>query len=342
MNLHSRQSYLDNFGSFLINSGVFLCAQLRYCVKWNCGWTIFLGLALSLQALSQPPRRLSQTGLYKDHLSKRINPNNLEFSPNFALWTDGAEKKRWYYLPKNSVINTQAMDQWIFPVGTKLWKEFAYQDPKSGKIHRVETRYFKKISETEWEYASYAWLPNQKDAILAPSKGIKNIYPIPHSKLSHSIPSRKECLMCHQGSQDQVLGFQAIQLSGPTLQSLIDTQRLSHPPQTLPRLISSTPQGKRAMGYLHANCGHCHSTQPTATAHATSVHLNYLIEGTQFETDLPVFKTAVGKDEIVPGSPQTSEIIEFMLDKRMPKIGNEIVDLQGVEILSDWISVLKK
>jgi hypothetical protein len=49
----------------------------------------------------------------------------------------------------------------------------------------------------------------------------------------YAVPSRNDCLACHEGPAVPVLGYSAVQLEAPPL-----------PP---------------ALGYLHANCGHCHN-----------------------------------------------------------------------------------
>src|SRR5512141_1865735 len=46
-----------------------------------------------------PPKNLSETGLYSDISTKTIAATNLMFSPQYPLWSDGARKKRWIYLP---------------------------------------------------------------------------------------------------------------------------------------------------------------------------------------------------------------------------------------------------
>src|SRR5262245_14213021 len=59
------------------------------------------GIALEAQA----PARLSQTGLYSDIATRTIAPENLSFSPQYPLWTDGASKRRWIRLPAGSSID---------------------------------------------------------------------------------------------------------------------------------------------------------------------------------------------------------------------------------------------
>ena len=45
------------------------------------------------------PERLSETGLYTDIASDRVADGVLAYQPAFALWSDGADKRRWISLP---------------------------------------------------------------------------------------------------------------------------------------------------------------------------------------------------------------------------------------------------
>src|ERR1043165_6412078 len=59
---------------------------------------------------------------------------NLSFSPQYPLWSDGAHKRRWIYLPPGTAIDASRLDAWEFPIGTRLWKEFSLGGP-------IETRF---------------------------------------------------------------------------------------------------------------------------------------------------------------------------------------------------------
>src|SRR5438132_1116401 len=85
------------------------------------------------------PGTLFETGLCVDHACMQISPGVHAYSPRFALWADTASKRRWIYLPPGTQIDTTDMDHWLFPTGTKLWKEFT-RDDANGMPVRVETR----------------------------------------------------------------------------------------------------------------------------------------------------------------------------------------------------------
>src|SRR5262249_6060034 len=73
-----------------------------------------------------PPATPTATGLYCNIADYSITPGLLPFQPQFVLWSDGAEKSRWIYLPPGTKIDTIDPDHWSFPVGTRFWKEFRY------------------------------------------------------------------------------------------------------------------------------------------------------------------------------------------------------------------------
>jgi len=95
----------------------------------------------------------------------------------------------------------------------------------------------------------------------------------------YAIPAEADCRSCHEGAAVPVLGAGALQLSpdrdplaphaetpetaGIDLRDLIargwlrylPAQLLSHPP----RIVTASAVERAALGYLHANCGHCHN-----------------------------------------------------------------------------------
>src|SRR6188472_1678937 len=75
-------------------------------------------------AVGELPVRLSLTGLHAPGFAESMAPDVRSFRPRFELWSDGASKRRWVWLPPGTRIDTSDMDSWQFPVGTKFWKEF--------------------------------------------------------------------------------------------------------------------------------------------------------------------------------------------------------------------------
>jgi hypothetical protein len=311
-------------------------------------------------ATTEPPRTLRDTGLYSDFGSLTVDPDHLAFSPQYPLWSDGATKRRWISLPAGAAIDGSDPDAWVFPVGTRFWKEFSFEG------HRVETRYLERRADGEWLYAAYGWSPDGSEAELVSEKGKRGAYPLASGK-AHTIPGVSDCKVCHQG---KVLGFATLQLStdrdpgavhaeprpapGVDLRYLVERGLLVGLPrqyqETPPRIAAGSTTERAALGYMHGNCGHCHNEkgplanlelflrQPMApTAHtAMNSTINY-----------PVKKLAPGQAadavlRIAPGHPGRSGLMERMDSRypplQMPPLGTELVDEEAVSLIRKWIA----
>ena len=111
-----------------------------------------------------PPQSLLDTGLYVAGPALQVHPDNLSFQPQYPLWSDGADKRRWLNLPPGTWIDASRPDAWDFPAGTRLWKEFSH----AGK--RIETRLIQRRADKSWLYVSYVWNDQGTDAVLASSR----------------------------------------------------------------------------------------------------------------------------------------------------------------------------
>ncbi len=79
--------------------------------------------------LSRLPARLSETGLYADLAAGTVSPEVLPFQPQFALWSDGAAKRRWIRLPPGTRIDTSDMARVEQPAGAQV-DEAAWGNPE--------------------------------------------------------------------------------------------------------------------------------------------------------------------------------------------------------------------
>lgn len=281
---------------------------------------------------------LSQTGLYDDIAQGALAKGVQAFTPQFALWTDGAKKRRWIYLPAGKTIDTSKMDRWVFPVGTKLWKEFS----KDGK--RIETRLMEKVGEgiQSWVIVSYRWREDQSDADKTLSGGSNE------QNTTHDIPSAGQCISCHGGTSSVALGFSAIQLSHEksetTLSSLAKENKLSHPPKSHFQ-IPGTPLERSVLGYLHANCGHCHHDDNNNAWMNPSRSFRFDLKTTQLgavsQTELYKTGTQAGSGNkyrlLVPGAPEQSSLYNMIRRNEMPPLGVEQVDQKALDTISQWI-----
>jgi hypothetical protein len=111
-----------------------------------------------------PARTLAETGLYSDAAQTQLAADVTPYEVRYQLWADGATKKRYLYLPAGQKIDTTDPDAWVFPIGTKVWKEFT----RDGT--RVETRLIQKTAEGQdgWKYVAFAWNAAQTEAVAVP------------------------------------------------------------------------------------------------------------------------------------------------------------------------------
>jgi hypothetical protein len=205
---------------------------------------------------------LSQTGLYSDIAARTLAPDVHAYQPQYALWSDGATKQRWVYLPAGVKINTDDMNFWEYPQGMKLWKEFS-RDDGTGKIVLIETRILVKtgVGLNDWFMVAFKWNADHKDAVATP-KGEMNV-----DGTQHDIPSQENCTTCHKAMWDNVLGFSALQLShnlgGLNLTMAKALNWFTTPPAG-DFVLPGTDAEKKALGYLHSNCGICHNERGKA------------------------------------------------------------------------------
>ena len=104
----------------------------------------------------------------------------------------------------------------------------------------------------------------------------------------------------------------------------------------------------RVRSYLDINCGHCHS--PTGNANSTGLYLH--LNETR-ETHLGIYKKPVAtgrgsggmKYSIVPGKPEESILLHRMISMdpgvMMPESGRALTHQEAVEMVKDWILLLK-
>ena len=302
---------------------------------------------------------LSETGLLADASGATISAEAAPFEPTYRLWSDGADKRRWFRLPPGTKIDTTDMDHWIFPVGTKLWKEFSL-----GGV-RLETRLVERygLGPEDYWMGAFVWNAEQTDAVLVPD-GQNDIAGTPHDA-----PSQEKCGACHRGDVGRVLGLSALQLSraadpnkiGPTIDDLAARNLLTVPPLALaagsaaPYGIPGDPVTVAALGYLHANCGHCHNENGTAWPD-TQMVLRSVTADHDVATDA-VYASVVGRkvqywrggpsaimNRVSPGDPAASAIVARMMtrgsDDAMPPIATEEIDPVGLTAVSAWITSL--
>ncbi len=312
------------------------------------------------------PSDLACTGLYADWASKTVAANVSAYTPGLVFWSDGAQKQRWIYLPPGTQIDTTDMDDWVFPVGTKIWKSFTL----NGVL--IETRLIWKQPDTTWAYADYRWSADGTSATLL-TAGEKNV-----GGTTYEIPATSACAQCHGGRADVVLGFDLLGIGvataeGVTLASLVDAGRLTAPPPATTIVIpeDATKKAAAALGWLHVNCGvSCHNGEPNAVAFETHLYTKLLAAqlypngaadaGTGKVTDLDPYTSEVGVAaslmpggmqylRIAPGDAVHSLTVLTSIIRgddggipQMPTLVTHIPDDAGVTELEAWINALPR
>ena len=287
------------------------------------------------------PARLSQTGLYTDLAAGVLAPAAEAYAPRFELWSDGASKRRWLWLPPGAQIDTSDMDAWQFPVGTKFWKEFTRDEV------RVETRLLQR-QPSGWIGVAYLWQRDGTDAIAAPYGAIDA------AGTPHDVPASNECDACHGGRSSYVLGFSALQLAMPAepdslnLDELIRLDLVSDIPPATPRVPGNETE-QAALGYLHANCSHCHNgarpQRDGSRCFDPDSDIDFFVRAAEGSNVAETATYRTAKDVCFePGQPDESAMLELMGQRgrfrQMPPLATEVVDAPAITQLRRWIEAM--
>jgi hypothetical protein len=309
------------------------------------------------------PQRLSETGLYAAGRPGSIHPANRPFSPQYPLWSDGAAKARWIYLPPGTAIDTTDPGEWAFPVGTRFWKEFTFGGRK------IETRFIWRASAGRWVFATYVWNEEQSDAVLAPEEGVRGVVEVGAGR-RHDIPGAIDCRACHGTARPGPLGFNALQLSTDrdpnaihgeplapgmiTLRTLV-TERLLSParPELVadpPRIRTSSPRTRAAIGYFTSNCGTCHNPAGETSFTGPSLKHSDVADGDAVASALLGHATrwqVPGQPEggsfmLNADNPEASAMLARMRSRRpssqMPPLGTNLRDDKAIDAIAQWLA----
>jgi hypothetical protein len=304
------------------------------------------------------PGELRCTGLYGDADSQQLACGIEAYAPAYELWADNAEKHRYISMPPGKTIDVSDPDNFKFPVGTQLWKEFRVE--VSGKRRPSETRLLRK-SDKGWLYTSYVWSDDGKRATQQ-NDGVTDWL-----GSGHDVPTRDQCRECHEGRTDLALGWDLLMLgdgaTGMTRGELAKRGLLSAGGKTLaadaPQLKAAIPGNdteRAALGYLHANCGvSCHNATPDAAARDTGLMLRLEHAMLDRAQETPAIATGANRlpapnskmppggpfYDLLPGDPEHSLLVARMnvrgTEAQMPRVGTRLVDDRGVGVVKRWI-----
>jgi hypothetical protein len=305
---------------------------------------------------SSPPNTIECTGLYTDLAKKIIAPGIRAYSPAVPLWADYAGKRRWIWLPPGTQIDASNPNEWTFPVGTKVWKEFG----RDGIV--VETRFFHKVQAGYWVWTTYAWNADRTEATSSAGGDM----PWGSDGGVYHIPTHDECDQCHGGRSDSLLGVEQVSLglagaTGLTLAQLAAEKLITPPPARTDLVVGDDGTGLApvALSWLHINCGvACHNDNPNSTAYGSSMRLRLdptLLDG-RSSANFPSRTTTIGmvannpmwnsQVRIAPGAPQDSLLVKLITNRgtnnsvndQMPPIASLLVDGPDTLDVFAWIA----
>ncbi len=296
------------------------------------------------------PTNLSATGCFASTENKSYPDFVVPFDIESKLWSDGEQKTRLFAIPDGTSINTLSDGDFIYPDQSILIKNFINNNTY------LETRLFMK-HVTGWVGYSYRWSDDQMDAVL-----VAGVLPeaISVNNIPHTIPSRGQCFSCHTSAVNISLGTEASQLNfimtypnnvqGNQLDALAGTGYLNAKPDAsqITSMASiddnSATIESRARSYLHANCSGCH--RPAGPASQIDFRIQTSLADTMACDQVPASGGLSISDAriIAPGDSGRSVLITRMqsLDTnvRMPPLATQQVDIQAVDIMSQWIAGL--
>lgn len=298
---------------------------------------------------SGEPIDLRCSGLYSDWPTRTVSSELQGYDPGLHLWSDGAVKTRWLYLPPGQKIDTSDMDEWTFPVGTKFWKQFVV----NGVL--TETRLLHKTAPFTWYMTTYQWSADLSSATEL-TTGALNVH-----DAGYEIPSQDKCVDCHQGRIDSVLGFEAVALSssgalGLPMSELVAKGLVTDVPDASLAIPGNATESA-ALGYLHTNCGTtCHNSnrglaRPTGffmrlnvgqlgSVKATDTYTtgwNQLTTGYKTEVTERIASCNTANSCIYYRATHRDGIGGAPTGTQMPPIDTHQVDTTGVAAIAAWI-----
>jgi uncharacterized repeat protein (TIGR03806 family) len=276
----------------------------------------------------------------------------LPYDINAPFWSDEAVKDRHIGLPNNTTIMRDADDDWDFPNGSVIVKNFRL----NGNL--VETRHLIRHPDGVWAGYTYEWNALQTEATRV--KGGKTVFT---NGQFWTYPSERQCMECHTSAANFALGPETSQLNkdftypstsrtANQLETidhiLMFTSPLPGAASSLPVLTdpsdSAAPVAERARAYLHTNCSQCHRPGgPTPSTmdlrYTTSLANTNACDAVPQAGDLGITNARL----IAPGDTGRSLIIE-RANRRdshaMPPLGSNLVDTEGIDLLITWVSGL--
>jgi len=360
-----------------------LFAALALVVCFAAGAVAQSPQTVNVAAISaeRPPQLLSAYGFFRDAGARQPVAGVTPYDLNTPLYSDGALKFRYVYVPPGARARYSPDGVFDFPIGTVLIKTFAFAADMrrpTENVRYLETRLLIR-REDGWIALPYVWNEEQTEARLSP---IGAQIPVSFTdeegdaiNLDWAVPNRNQCKGCHDLAGELTpIGPSARNLnrdfSYPSSSHLdviyvyddpqnqlrfwADTLRiLNEAPAEAPRVpqaydASSGTLEQRARAYLDVNCAHCHN--PQGPAHTSGLDLRWSqhepIQWGVLKRPVAAGRGSAGYEfAIEPGHPERS-ILLFRMGSTdpgvmMPETGRQLIDDRGVTLMREWIAEME-
>ena len=314
------------------------------------GGTIHRIISPSGSNLQNVPATLIETGYVLPNSPWQPVSCFIPYDINAPFWSDGAEKERWFAIPKGTRIRINPDGNWSFPSGSVLIKQFMLGNKY------IETRLLIRHSDGNWLGYTYEWNDAQNNAFLVSGGKTRQL-----SGQMWIYPSGPDCLACHTIAAGRGLGLETGQMNrtftypstGRSANQLITMDSIGIFEAPLPddpaNLIAyvdpeddTLPLEARVKSYLHTNCAQCH--RPGGPTPST-MDFRFQVPLAQMNIcDERPIGTDLGDSEarlVYPGDPSKS-LIPLRMQRRdadgMPPLASSVADSYGADLINSWIS----
>ncbi len=310
------------------------------------------------------PIFLSQTGAFANLSTLEPAQGLIPYEMIESFWSDGATKKRWMAIPNDGSHNTpdeqiqySQDNAWGFPQGAVLIKHFEL----GGK--RLETRFEVKGDDNVYYYLTYKWNDAQTDATLL-DEAVDEDVVVNGVTQSWHYPSRNECASCHFAQTGSVLGPKTRNLNksfvypstGIEMNQLVNFSELgiltldindnnvSSFPAVAAKDDPTASLEDRARTYLDVNCASCHDPRLNDIA-TFDARYDIPLEDQNFIYGTVAYDEGLNDPRVVVPQDITRSMVHFRMNStqtgiEMPPIGKDVVDAEGMQLITDWINSL--
>lgn len=294
------------------------------------------------------PANLSDYRFFADPAAQRPAFGVTPYRLQTPLWSDGAEKLRFVYLPAGAKAKSQGDGLLDLPVGAALIKTFKLE----GRL--IETRVLLHRVDG-WVALPYQWNREQTEARLALAGARLDLTTPLGQAISYAIPNKNQCKECHQQKDAVVpIGPKGRNLSAAWLASFHKAGKLDAVPKVTSRVPlwenrANLAATSAARGWLDSNCAHCHN--PAGSASNSGLDLRWE-QADPIKLGIMKRPVAAGRGsgglefDVLPGHPDKSIMLYRMVSLEggisMPELGRSSVDPDGQAVVIKWIREMKR